>query len=69
MKDADSSDSSDDGVTPAAVPVSALLRLLTALGGVFTLSRVVREHDKQINRIYEDMTAWARDEARKEPRR
>jgi len=56
-------------VTPAAVPVSALLRLLTALGGVFTLSRVVREHDKQINRIYEDMTAWARDEARKEPRR
>jgi hypothetical protein len=68
VKDADASDSSDDGVAPPVVPASALLRLLMALGGLFTLGRVIRNHDKRASRIHEDLTDWARDEARKEPK-
>lgn len=55
-------------MAPPAVPVGSVLRLLTALTGVFALGRVVHQHDKQVQRIYEDLTDWARDEARKEPK-
>jgi len=66
MNASDSSDSKDEAVAPPAVSVGTVLRLLTVLAGVFTLSRVVRQHDKQAHRIYEDLADWARDEARRE---